>query len=72
MLNLADINECEEAAATAAAVAKKKSNNTADDVDGRKMLCGNDGKQCINLVGSFRCECPPGYLTDDKGHCAGK
>lgn len=62
-LNLADINECAEAAAN---------NGTDDARKMTKLICGNGGKRCINMPGSFRCECPPGYLTDDKGHCTGK
>ena len=33
-------------------------------------LCENG--RCINLEGSFRCECNPGYRNDSAGNCIGE
>jgi hypothetical protein len=34
--------------------------------------CTDTDKECVNIVGSYKCSCLAGYKADENGQCVGK
>ena len=48
-------------------------NFVVEDVNECGINNGGCERTCLNLIGSFACSCPPGFILDDNGiTCSGK